>query len=85
MRINIQIERLVLDRLPFERHQGPFLKAAVEAELSRLVAAHGLAESVLSSGAVPATSAPGFQLTTESSASQVGQQIGRSVYGGLGK
>lgn len=85
MKINIQIERLVLDRLPFERHQGPLLQAAVEAELSRLITTHGLGESVLSIGAVPATGAPGFQLQSESSATQVGQQIGRSVYGGLAK
>ena len=57
----------------------------MEAELSRLITTHGLGESVLSIGAVPATGAQGFQLQSESSATQVGQQIGRSVYGGLAK
>jgi hypothetical protein len=85
VKINIQIERLVLDGLPVEHHQRHLVKAAVEAELGRLIAADGLAHNVLSGGATPSMGTPGFRLTNESNPTQVGQQIGRAVYGGLGK
>jgi hypothetical protein len=84
VKINIQIERLVLDRLPIARHQGPLLKAAVEAELSRLFAAGG-SDSVLSSGAMFSMSAPSFQIASKNNPMQLGQQIGQAVYGGFNK
>ena len=85
MKINIQIERLVLDPLPIGRHQGSLLKAAVEAELSRLIDADGLADNLMSGGAVPSMPAPNIQLGSDNNPTKLGQQIGRAVYGGLGK
>jgi hypothetical protein len=85
VKINIQIERLVLDRLPVEHHQGPLLKAAVEAELSRLLGANGLANNLMSGGAVDSVRAPAIQLGSDSNPVRLGQQIGRALNGGLGK
>jgi hypothetical protein len=85
MKINIQIERLVLDRLPVEHRQGPLLKAAVEAELSRLLSANGLANNLMSGGAVDSVHAPGIQLGSDNNPVRLGQQIGRALNGGLGK
>lgn len=85
MNINLHIERLVLDGLPVEHHQGPLVKAAVEAELSRLLTADGLANSLMSGGAMPSAPAPGIQLTSNRNPTQLGQQIARAVYGGIGK
>jgi hypothetical protein len=85
VKINIQIERLVLDPLPIGRHQGSLLKAAVEAELSRLIDADGLADNLMSGGAVPSMPAPNIQLGSDNNPTKLGQQIGRAVYGGLGK
>jgi hypothetical protein len=85
VKINIQIERLVLDGLPVEHRQRLLVKAAVEAELGRLLAADGLTDSLMSGGAVPSTRAPGFRLASESSPTELGQQIGRAVHGGIGK
>ncbi len=85
MRINIEIERLVLDRLPVEHRQGPLLKAAVEAELSRLLVANGLANNLMSGGAVDSLSAPTIQLGKDNNPIKLGQQIGRAINGGLGK
>ena len=84
MKINIQIERLVLDHLPIARRQGPLLKAAVEAELSRLFAAGG-SDSLLSNGALFSMDAPSFRIASKSDPTQLGQQIGRAVYGGFNK
>lgn len=85
MNIRVHIERLVLDGLPVGRHQGPVIQAAVEAELTRLLGADGLAGSLISGGATPSVLAPGIRLAPESSPTQLGQQIGRAVYGGIGK
>lgn len=85
MNINLHIERLVLDGLPIEHHHGPLVKAAVEAELSRLLAADGLANSLMSGGAMPSVPAPNIQLASNSSPIQLGQQIAHSLHGGIGK
>lgn len=85
MNINLHIDRLILDGLPIERHHGPLVKAAVEAELSRLLAADGLANSLMAGGAMPSVRAPGIQLASDSNPTRLGQQIGRAVYGGIGQ
>jgi hypothetical protein len=84
MNINFHIERLILDGLPITRHQGPFVQAAVETELSRLLTERGLASSWQSGGAVPSVRAGGIQLTTESNPMQMGTQIAQAVYGWMG-
>ena len=85
MNINLHIDRLVLDGLPTDHHQGPLIKAAVEAELTRLLTANGLANSLMTGGATPSVPAPGIQTSSDSNPPRLGQQIGRAVYGGIGK
>jgi len=85
MNINLHIDRLVLDGLPTDHHQGPLIKAAVEAELTRLLTANGLANSLMAGGAMPSAPAPGIQMSSDSNPTQLGQQIGRAIYGGIGK
>lgn len=86
MSIKVHIERLVLDGLPVERHQAPLIQTAVEVELARLLVADGLAPTLKSGGgATPSVSAPGIQLSSDSNPAQIGQQIARAVYGGIGK
>ncbi|MDT8760900.1 hypothetical protein MZO42_19545 [Sphingomonas psychrotolerans] len=38
MIVNLHIDRLVLDGLPMRSHERPLIQAAVEAELTRLIA-----------------------------------------------
>lgn len=85
MKINLHIDRLVLDGLPIDHHHGPLVKAAVEAELSRLLTANGLANSLLTGGATPSVPAPGIEVSSDRNPAQLGQQIGRAIYGGIGK
>lgn len=85
MNINLHIERLVLDGIALERGQEPLLRAAVEAELTRLLSADGLATGLTSGGAVPRLRAGEIQLTGESNSQQLGQQIARALHGGLGE
>jgi hypothetical protein len=85
MNINLHIERLVLDGLTLERGQEPLVRAAVEAELARLLTAHGLSSSLMSGGATPHLRAGQISLSGESSAHQLGHQIARAVYRGIGQ
>lgn len=82
--IHLHIERLILDGLPIERAQGSQVQAAVEAELARLLAENGLESSLAVGGAVPQVRAGAMQLSAGGSPADMGTQIARSVYGGLG-
>lgn len=82
--INVHIERLVLDGLPLTRSQGPQVQAAVEAELSRLMSEGGLAPELASGGAVPSVRADGIK-SIGGSPAQIGRQIAKAVYEGVGR
>lgn len=85
MNVNLHIERLVLDGLTLERGQEPRLRAAVQAELARLIAADGLAQGLMSGGATPRLQAGEIRVSAGSSSRHLGQQIARAVYGGLAR
>ncbi len=85
MKINLHIERLILDGVPIAHHEGSIVKLAVEAELTRLLAAKGLNTDFLSGGAVPWVKAGSMQLTGDNHPRDWGQRIARAVYGGLGQ
>ncbi len=85
MNIHLHIERLILDGLPVGPGQGARVQAAVEGELARLLAEGGLAPSLQAGGAVPGVRAPSIQLSGENNSAQLGQQIARAVYRGIGK
>ena len=84
MNINVHIERLVLDGVSISPSQRPLVKAAVEAELGRLLADGGLAPDLVVGGAVPRVPGGTIELTSKSNPSQLGQQIAQAVYGGIG-
>jgi hypothetical protein len=81
--IQLHIERLVLEGLSVSHAKGPIIRAAVEGELSRLLATEGLGLSFQSGGAWPSVPVSVIQLTA-SKPVQLGQQIARAVYGGIG-
>jgi hypothetical protein len=84
MNINFHIERLVLDGLPVSSAQGSLLGAAVETELARLLGTGGLEASLQLGGAWPNLPVSVVQLTASKPA-QLGQQIAKAVYGGIGQ
>jgi hypothetical protein len=83
MKIVLHIERLILDGLPLERRDAPTVQAAIETELTRLLASGGLSPSLMSGGALPAAQGGAIQLTNESTPTQLGTQIAQAVHGGL--
>ena len=85
MNINLHIERLVLDGVPVAQGREPVVRAAVEAELTRLLAADGLASDLAAGGALPRIQAGEIQLAGADNSEQLGRQIARAVYGGIGR
>lgn len=82
--IVLHIERLVLDGIPLAHGDARALHAAVEQELSRLLATGAIAPALLAGGAVPRVTAPSIALPSAGSATVLGERIARAVHGGLG-
>jgi hypothetical protein len=84
MKIKLHIERLVLDGLAVDRTQGGRVRAAVEKELTRLLAAGGVAPQLKSGGAVPVVRGGNMRVEKNSRPSDLGRNIAGAVYGGIG-
>ena len=84
MNINLHIEKLVLAGIQITPGQQPLFQAALEAELSQLLSANGLATELTRAGNLPKISAPNLPANGENNPTQLGQQIARAVYGGIG-
>ena len=85
MNIDPHIERLVLDGLNIGPGQGGKVKAAVEAELSRLLSEGGVASVLQEGGAMAAIRANPLLVSSNTNPSSLGEQIAGAVYGGIGK
>ena len=85
MNINLHIDRLILDGVNIPHHQRHLLQASVKAELGRLVLEGGVSPGITNGGAVPQVNAKRIQLGASNNPVQLGRQIARSVYGGIGK
>ena len=85
MKINISIERLILDGISIPHHQRPSLQSAVEAELARLIEVGGLSPSLMSGGATPGLEAGEMRLPSDGNPARLGRQIALSVYAGIGE
>ena len=84
MKIDLHIERLVLDGVDTAPGQRDLLRAAVETELTRLLLEGGLAYRP-NGGALPGIVGPAIQIHVGNDPLQLGRQIAGAVYGGLGK
>jgi hypothetical protein len=85
MTIEVHIERLVLEGLPVTSADGPRIRAAVEGELSRLLAAGGLSCELASGGAAPSIDAPEISLAPRARPDAIGRAVARSVHTGIGE
>lgn len=84
MRLEIHIQRLVLDGIDIPLGQQGALQEEVQAELSRLLAADGLAPRLLSGGALSRVRGGDIQWTGDGDPAHLGGQIAQAVYGGIG-
>ena len=85
MKIEVHIERLVLDGLPVTSAESARVRAAVTAELSRMLAAGGLARELHGGGAVPRVAAPQFSFGPRERPDAIGRHIARSIHAGIGR
>lgn len=84
MNLSVHIERLILEGLPIMPGQGGLVRAAVEQELSQLLAAGGLSPELSAGGARPSVRAGDIQLANDMHPARLGRQIARAVYSGIG-
>jgi hypothetical protein len=82
--VNLHIERLVLEGLPIGTHEGPQLQAAIEAELGRLLGEGAFARDARQSWDLPLVRAEPM-VTAGGGSNALGTQIGRAIYGGIGR
>ena len=85
MNIRLYIESLILDGLEMGPGDGAKVKAAVEAELSRLLADGGIAPGLHGGGSLARIRANPVSTGRDKSPRALGEKIARSVYGGIGK
>lgn len=85
MNVELHIERLVLEGLPVLPAQRPALQAAVEAELTRLIAANGPSPAMQRGGAVARLAGGTMTWDAAQSPEAMGQGIAQAIYGGLGR
>jgi hypothetical protein len=84
MKINLHIERLILEGLPVTSLQGAQVRASVEKELTRLLAAHGLSHELRGGIAVPSVRGGAIKIGKDNQPARLGQSIARAVHEGIG-
>jgi hypothetical protein len=80
--VELRIEELVLHGFPPGDHR---IGDAVERELSRLFAEGGVPPSLTLGGDIPRLDAGAFEMNPGLGAQAAGEQIARSLYGGMTK
>jgi hypothetical protein len=80
MKINLHIERLVLEGAAIEPGQSHLLQASVASELTRLVAAGGFSPKLVRGAELQDVSGDRIA-EAGNNPTQLGQQIAQSVYG----
>lgn len=85
MKINLHIERVVLEGVLLSLGERSLLQAAMEADLSRRLANGGLNEGLQSGGALSRVRTANIQLMSDAPSARLGKQIAEAVYGGIGK
>lgn len=84
MKIDLHIERLVLDGLPVGSAQAPAIGAAIQTELTRLLSTHGLSSELRSGVAVPQVRGGALDLKTSDKPATLGRGIAQAAFGSVG-
>ena len=85
MRVEIHIDRLVLDGVPVERTSVMALRSAVESELGAMLSQGLLPPAIGSGGAIDLVRAPRIDVGPTHTPMQIGRAIANSLHGGLGQ
>lgn len=84
MKIELHIERVLLDGVPMTSAQAPLVRRAIEQELARLLTADGLSREFQRGAAVSRVNAGTLRLSKENRPARLGQDIARAVHAGIG-
>lgn len=84
MNVRLHIDRLVIEGLDVPYASRDALQAAVERELSRLIARDGIARQWTAGAAVPSVRAPEIATASTARPAQLGAAIAGAVHGGIG-
>lgn len=82
IKINWQIDEIILEGVSLSRRQKIHLQAALETELSNLVSINGLPRQIQQGRTIPKLPVTP-DITKEMNPTQMGQEIARSIYGEL--
>jgi hypothetical protein len=86
VRINVQIDRLVVDGIDLDRRQRPLMQAAFERELARLLVQDGLSNELSPGIALRSLNAQAIQITNANETpGAFGEQVAQAVYKGIGQ
>ena len=85
MKINVQIDRLIVNGMDFPHSQRPLMQAAFERELARLIGRDGLNNELSSDIALPSLHTPAIQIGNRNNPDAFGQQVAQAVYRGIGQ
>ena len=84
MKLNLHIERLVLDGVNIAAGEGHLLESTVASELTRLLTDGGVSSGLAKGATLQRIAAGKIQFNDSNNSTQIGQQIAQSVYGGIG-
>jgi hypothetical protein len=84
MKIVIHIERLNLAGVNLTPAERRSLAGSLESELSRLVAAGGIAPAMMSGASLPGVPVPPVELAHKFTGAQAGVEIAHALYAGFG-
>jgi sugar (pentulose or hexulose) kinase len=85
MNLQLRIERLVLNGIEVAPARRPALRAAVEAELTRLLAGGGIAPELLTRGTTARVSGGPVELGGQPEPGLLGSRIAHAVHRGIGR
>ena len=85
MKINLHIERVVLEGIAIEPHEQSVLMATIETELGRLLAQNGIESDLQNGGASNAIRTSSIDIGEKDKPAHLGRHIARSVYGGINR
>lgn len=83
MKVQLQIDRLILSGLPITAEMAPAVQVAIEAELQRLFAADVQATTNLSARSLASLRVSPIEVAPAASPAVLGAAIARSLHGGL--
>jgi hypothetical protein len=83
MKVNLHIERLVLDGLTLDGRDAALVQAALQAELTRLFVQNEAGATSLASAAVPNVRAAPMRMSGTETPPRLGTAIAQSVYGAV--